>query len=110
MVDGELCYKLVLTPAEGNPETMYFQKKSGLAVKITTIAVSQMGEVPFEVVSSDYKNFGGVSMPTKITQKAGGQEFTITIQDVKMNQPLAPDRFDPPAEIKALMAKAADKK
>ncbi|MGA3187307.1 MAG: hypothetical protein ABSF22_09365 [Bryobacteraceae bacterium] len=110
MLDGELCYKVVLTPKEGNPETMYFQKKSGLAVKITTVAVSQMGDIPFEVVSSDYKTFGGVSMPTKITQKAGGQEFTITINDVKTNQPLPADRFEPPAEIKALLSKAAEKK
>ena len=25
-VDGELCYKVVLTPKEGNPETTYFRK------------------------------------------------------------------------------------
>lgn len=106
-IDGELCYKVVLTPKDGNPETMYFQKKSGLAVKVTMIASTQMGEVPFEVTSGDYKTFGGVAMPTKITQKVGGQEFTITIQDVKTNQPLAADRFQPPAEVQALLAKSA---
>jgi hypothetical protein len=109
-VDGEVCYKVVLTPKEGNPETMYFQKKSGLAVKATMVAVSQMGDLPFEVTSSDYKVFGGVSIPTKITQKAGGQEFSITINDVKTNQPIPADRFEPPAEIKALISKAAEKK
>jgi hypothetical protein len=109
-VDGELCYKVVLTPKEGNPETTYYQKKSGLAVKTTTIAVSPMGDVPFEVVTGDYKTFGGITMPTKITQKAAGQEFSLTIQDVKINQTLPADRFDPPAEIKALIIKAADKK
>ncbi|MGA3205033.1 MAG: hypothetical protein ABSF12_21260, partial [Bryobacteraceae bacterium] len=98
------------TPKEGNPQTMYFQKKSGLAVKITMVAVSQMGDLPFEVTSSDYKAFGGVSIPTKIMQKAGGQEFSITISDVKTNQPIPADRFEPPAEIKALISKAAEKK
>jgi hypothetical protein len=29
---------------------------------------------------------------------------------VKTNQPIPPDRFDPPAEIKALLSKAAEKK
>ena len=109
-LDGELCYKLVLTPAEGNPETMYFQKKSGLAVKTTTVAVGPMGDMPVESLASDYKSFGGVTMPTKMTQKAAGQEFTITIQDVKINQPLPADRFEPPAEIKALLNKAPEKK
>ena len=36
-VDGELCYKVVLTPKEGNPETTYYQKKSGFAVKTTAV-------------------------------------------------------------------------
>lgn len=109
-IDGELCYKVVLTPKDGNPETTYYQKKSGLAVKTTTIAVSPMGDVPLEATSADYKNFGGITVATKMTQKAAQQEFTITIQDVKFNQTLPADRFDPPAEIKALLSKAADKK
>lgn len=109
-LDGELCYKVVLTPKEGNPETMYFQKKSGLAVKVLSVAASQMGDVPFEALSSDYKNFGGVLEPTMLTQKFGGQEITFTILDVKINQALAADRFNPPADIKALIDKAAEKK
>jgi len=110
MVDGELCYKVVLTPTEAPPETMYFQKKSGLAVKTVATAVSSMGEVPVEMLASDYKTWNGVTEITKITQKFGGQEIVITIQDVKTNQPLPPDRFDLPAEVKALLTKAAEKK
>jgi hypothetical protein len=109
-IDGELCYKVVLTPTEAPPETMYFQKKSGLAVKTTTVAASAMGEAPVEMFATDYKNVGGVLAPTKITQKLGGQEVTFTIQDVKTNQTIPPSRFEPPAEIKALLNKAAEKK
>ncbi|HVP00381.1 MAG TPA: hypothetical protein VMT15_20055 [Bryobacteraceae bacterium] len=109
-IDGELCYKVVLTPKEGNPETMFFEKKSGLAVKTMTVAATQMGDVPFEATSAEYKTFGGVTIPTKITQKVSGQEFTITIQDVKINQPIPEGRFDPPSDIKALLSKSADKK
>lgn len=32
-VDGQDCYKVVLTPADGNPVTRYFEKQSGLLVK-----------------------------------------------------------------------------
>lgn len=109
-IDGELCYKVVLTPTEAPPETLYFQKKSGLAVKTIATVISPMGEAPVEMLASDYKSFGGVLLPTKITQKLAGQEITITLQDVKINQPLPPDRFDPPAEVKALISKAAEKK
>lgn len=105
-LDGDECYKLVLTPAEGKPETTYFSKKTGLQVKTTTTAVSPQGEVPVEVTVSDYKEFAGVLQPTKMLQKAAGLEFTITIDSVKVNPDLPADRFEPPAEIKALMNKA----
>lgn len=109
-VDGELCYKVVLTPTEAPAETMYFQKKSGLAVKTVATVVSSMGEAPVEMLASDYKNWGGVIVPTRITQKLAGQEIVITLQDVKTNQQLPADRFHPPAEIQALLSKAAEKK
>ena len=86
IVEGEDCYKVLLTPAEGNPETMYFGKKSGLLKKTTLIATSQQGDIPAELIASEYREFGGILMPAKVTRKAAGQEFTITIDDVKVNQ------------------------
>jgi hypothetical protein len=109
-IDGELCYKVVLTPTEAPSETMFFQKKSGLAVKTMATVVSPMGEAPAEMFASDYKSLYGVLTPTKMLEKAAGQEIVITIQDIKTNQPIPPTRFDPPAEIKALLTKAAEKK
>jgi outer membrane lipoprotein-sorting protein len=45
-----------------------------------------------------------------MTEKLAGQEIPITLQDVKTNQTIPADRFEPPVEIKALLNKAADKK
>ena len=104
-VNGEECYKVVLTPKVGNAETNYYQKKSGLAVKTTTVAASQLGEVPIEVTMSDYKNFGGVLVATKSVQKAVGQEIVLTIQDMKVNEAIAADRFELPGDVKALLNK-----
>ncbi len=104
-IDGEECYKVLMTPAEGKPETTYYQKKSGLAVKTTGIASSQMGEIEFEAVVSEYKPFDGVLMPTKVIQKAAGQEFTMTIETVKTNPEIPADRFELPADIKTLVDK-----
>jgi len=109
-IDGEPCYKVVLTPADGKPETMFFQKKSGLVVKTAVTAVSQMGEIQSEAITSDYKSFGGVLVPTKVIQRAGGQEFSISIDKVIVNEPIPAERFELPAEIKALQSKAAEKK
>ena len=108
-VDGQECYKVVQTPAEGNPETTYFQKKSGLAVKTTIVAASQMGDVPVEVMVANYKNFGGVLAPAKVTQKAASQEFTITLDKVEVNVDIPVNRFALPPEVRALVDKSANK-
>jgi hypothetical protein len=109
-VDGDECYKVLLTPTEGRPETQFYSKKTGLAVKTQTKAVTQMGEMEVEATVSDYKVFGGVKIPTKTVQKAAGQEFVVTLDNVKINESLPVDRFEPPAEIKALLSKPAEKK
>jgi hypothetical protein len=109
-VDGEENYKVVLEPKEGKPMVMMFQKKSGLVTKMVATAVSPMGEVPVEIRVADYKNFGGIWVPAKTTQKAAGQEFTITIEKVDVNPEIPAERFATPPEIKALAAKAAGAK
>jgi hypothetical protein len=104
-VDDQPCYKVVLTPNEGKPETRYFDKKTNLLVKLTMQLASPMGEIPTETLVSDYKEQNGLIAPRKVHQQALGQEFLITINQVEYNVDMPKDRFDLPAEIKALAAK-----
>ncbi len=104
-VDGAACYKVVLTPNEGKPETQYYDKKNNLLVKMTMTVVNQMGEIPTETVVSDYKEQNGLQSPRKMHQKALGQEFEITIGQIDYNIDMPKDRFDLPDEIKALAKK-----
>jgi zinc protease len=105
-VNGEECYKVVLTPKEGKPESNFYSKKSGLLVKSVATVESQNGEMEAESSASDYKDFGdGILSPSKMTQKAGPQEITITISSVKVNEAIPADKFEVPADIKALAAK-----
>ncbi len=104
-VEGEECYKVTLTPNEGKPENAFFSKSTGLEVKRTTTTVSPMGEMQVEAVASNYKPFDGVLEPTKVVQRVAGQELVITIQSIKVNPPIPAEKFEPPAEVKALMNK-----
>ena len=104
-IDGEECYKVVMTPAEGQPMIGYFQKKSGLQVKMTTVSSTQMGEIPVELIASDYKDFGGILEPSKVIQKSGPQEFTMTLESVEVNPSIPPAQFALPAEIRKLLDK-----
>jgi hypothetical protein len=105
-VNGEECYKILLTPKEGKPETMYFEKNSGLMRKTTLTAASQMGDVSADIIAVEYKNFGGLMIPSKLTQKAAGQEFTTTIDRIRVNEEIPADRFELPAEVKVLLPKS----
>jgi len=47
------------------------------------------GDLQFEAVYSDYKDFGGVKFPTRIVQNQGGYPiFDLRISDVKPNAPV----------------------
>ncbi len=110
-VDGEDCYKVVLTPAEGADEIRFYSKKTGFLVKTTTKIDSPMGEVPVESVAADYKAFAGILEPTKTTQKIATVTIASTVESVKVNEEIPPEKFALPAEIKALMDKEkAEKK
>ena len=53
-----------------------------------------LGDMPFEAVYSDYKDFAGVKFPTRIVQRQGGHPiFDLTVADV---QPNAPVTIQPP--------------
>jgi hypothetical protein len=105
IVEGEPCFKVVMTPAEGNPVSMYFEKQSGLMRKTSVVAATQLGQVPADSISTEYRRFDGILQPAKMTEKVAGQEFTISIETVKVNQPIPAERFALPDEVKALLAR-----
>src|SRR5262249_22903436 len=105
-IGGEQCYEVVLTPATGQLEHQFYSVKSGLLMRTTTVAASQMGDIDVEVNVSDYKAFGGVKMPTRSQQKAGNQQISIVIEDVK-DESIPATRFEPPPDVSAAIRKAA---
>jgi outer membrane lipoprotein-sorting protein len=105
VVEGEPCYKLVLTPEAGKPETMFFEKKSGLLRKTTVVAASPVGDVEAQSISTEYRRFEDILAPSKVTEKVAGQEFTITIESMQANQEIPAEKFALPDEVKALLSK-----
>jgi hypothetical protein len=101
------CYKVVLTPAQGNPVTQFYDKKSGLLIETTTKRTTQMGDITAEVFADDYRKEGDILTAHKLVNKFANQEFQITVQNVEYNVEMAKDRFDMPDEIKALAKKSA---
>lgn len=105
-VDGKPCYKVVLTPEEGHPETQYFDKESHLLVKSETMLKTQMGTFPLVVRIADHKRFDGILIPHTIVQELGSiQKVKIVTESVEHNADIPADRFNIPADIQALLDK-----
>ena len=104
-VGGQACYKVALASKEGLKQTRFYAKKSGLLVKISMVAKTQMGEVPADSTVADYKKVDGVLVAHKTSVSALGSEMVTTLESVKFNADIEGSRFQLPKEIQALLAK-----
>jgi hypothetical protein len=104
--EGHDCYKVVLTPKEGNPTAEYYDKTSGLLVKTSATRTTAMGDVAVEMVFDDYRKDGDLVLPHKLTQRLAQTEIQILVEKTEVNVDLPKGVFDPPAEIQELAKKA----
>ena len=104
-VNGSLCYKVLMTPKVGAPQTYYFDQKTGLLVRISQILDHQMGKIPVDSYLEDYRKVDGVLTPFRVTQKAMGQEMVMAVDSVAQNIELPKDIFNVPDDIRALIKK-----
>ncbi|HUU98929.1 MAG TPA: hypothetical protein VM487_24625 [Phycisphaerae bacterium] len=102
-IDGKPCYKIVLTPKEGQPETRYYGKESNLLVKTELTLMLPAGTIPFESYASDYKRVDGILIPHKARVVVMGSERVMTVEGTKHNVEMPKDRFKLPEDIQALV-------
>ena len=71
------------------PSTAYINDQNLVERVETLIDNPILGDMPFEAVYSDYKDFAGVKFPTRIVQRQGGHPiFDLTVADVRPNAPV----------------------
>ena len=89
--------RVVQGTAPGLVATLYFDKASGLLVRMARYANSSVGRVPTQIDFSDYRPVAGVMMPFKWSYSwlSGRDDFTLT--DVQPNVATDPARFGRPA-------------
>jgi len=104
-VNGKPAFRVVATPKAGSPQTLYFDKESGLLVRIETTVTTAGGAVPVVAEPGDYRKVDGIMMPFRNRMQVMGQQRVVTIEQVEHNVALPADRFALPAEIKALIKK-----
>jgi len=105
-VGGKPVWNVVMTPAHGQSvEHFFFDRDSGLVVKMTQTLPTSMGDIPVEMILGDYRAVDGIQTPFLMTQSAMGQNMAMHIEKVIYNAKIPPGKFDLPEEVKALIRK-----
>jgi photosynthetic reaction center cytochrome c subunit len=88
------------TGPSGLVGTFYFDKESGLLVRMVRYNNSAVGRVPTQIDYSDYRDVSGVKMPFKWSYAwvSGREEFALT--DVQPNVAIDAARFGRPVPVK----------
>ncbi len=99
--NGEECYELSLVHKTGFESTEYFSQKTGLQRGFVATQESPLGPVKSTTLITDYKQFGDLLMPSRISQKAAGVETIMTMDEMEFDK-VDPALFKLPADVKAL--------
>ena len=102
-VDGEPAYKVILTPKDGSPQSLYFDQGSKLLVKVALTVENPMGVIPVETFLGDYRKVDDLLLPYAVRVVVMGQERLMTTESIEQNVDLPEDRFGLPEEIRALI-------
>lgn len=109
MFEGEECYKIKLVYNDGEEVTEFYSVKTGLQTGFIGSQESQLGKIAATSVNHEHKKFGDLLLPSRVTQKMSGLSQTMVVDSVEFDT--VPDSmFEPPAEIKALLAAEPTKK
>lgn len=101
--NGEPCYRVRMVSAAQDTAFACFDVGTGLLSQMQMRQESQMGQMEAVVSFQDYRAAGGMKMPYKTVTQVMGQEMTMTVKSASTAS-IAPAEFEPPAEVKALIA------
>jgi hypothetical protein len=80
--------------------TLYFDKESGLLVRMVRYGPSPIGRVPTQIDYGDYREVGGIKMPFRLLFGWLGGRDAIQLSEVQLNVPIDSAKFGRPAPQK----------
>ena len=96
-INGREAHVLTATPQNLPPVWLYFDKQSGLLVRVLRFVETPVGSNPTEIDYADYREQGGVKTPFRWTVARPNGRFTVQIEEVEQNVPITDDKFRKPA-------------
>lgn len=105
--EGRKAHKITLIDEDGDKQIEFFDVTTGLMAGQVSTQETPMGAIEVTTVMTEYKDFGGMQMPTKMVTTLGPQKMIMTITSAEMNT-VEDDAFELPPEIKALVEAQKD--
>jgi hypothetical protein len=93
-------YVVRATTASGTRERLYFDVQTGLLVRRAASIVTMIGVFNYQVDYEDYKDFGGVKVPTTTRWSMPNLSWTRKVLEVKNNTPIDDAKFSLPDKNK----------
>lgn len=88
---------VLMAMREGQPPVkLYFDKQSGLLVRMLRYAETALGRNPTQIDYADYRNSGGAMTPYRWTIARPGGRFTIQVDEAQSNVPIDDQKFVKP--------------
>lgn len=100
-MQGRPCFRVRMQAESGEEAVGCFDVESGLLLGLTSSSVTEMGPVESTVEFHDYREFGGLRMPSRTVISAMGQEMVMTVTEMD-TEPFPDSTFDLPADVAAL--------
>ncbi|HEY0459898.1 MAG TPA: c-type cytochrome [Pyrinomonadaceae bacterium] len=92
-IDGREAFVVQATTAEGARERLYFDAATGLLVRRVASAPTVLGFFQYQIDYADYKDFGGVKLPTVIKFAVPNIRWTRKVLEVKNNAAIDDSKF-----------------
>lgn len=96
-IDGREAYEVIGITGSGVRESIYFDLRTGFLVRRSASTPTVLGDFVYQVDYSDYKDFGGVKMPTSIRYAVPHISWTRKIVEVRTNVAIDDSVFGVPS-------------
>jgi photosynthetic reaction center cytochrome c subunit len=97
LISGQEAYVLAGTRDNLPPVHLYFDRQSGLLVRVLRFVETPLGRNPTQIDYADYRAQGSVKTPFRWTIARPNGRFTVEIEQMQQNVPIKDDRFAKPS-------------
>ena len=97
ILDDSDVHVLEGTSPNGPSVRLFFDKESGLLVRLAHFAPTAVGSVPMQIDYADYRDVHGITVPFSWTTTWTTGQATTELSDVQLNVPIDAARFARPA-------------